>query len=577
MLVAELLVNMLYDAGVRRIYAVTGDSLNPVNDAVRRDGRLEWIHVRHEEAGAYAASMEAELNGIGCCMGSSGPGHVHLVNGLYDANRSGNPVIAIATTVTTDNLGLNGFQETNVTKLFDDCSKYCFMANTPGQAAHGFQTAIQHALQYRGVGVVGLPGDVAASEIKEDLVSTKNYQFKTQVTPCESDLDELAKVLNQHEKVTLFCGHGCMEAVEEVKQLAQKLNAPIAYSYRGKIFFDKEDNPFAVGMNGLLGNRSGFKAMHEADVLVMLGTDFPYSDFLPTKNKIVQVDIDGARIGRRAQVDYGYIGDIKNTAKALLHKIDQKDKDTFLQDMRKLFQKDRKDYESYVYSKSENKKIHPEYVAAVIDELADDDAIFTVDTGMSAVWAARYIRGKKNRYLTGSFTHGSMANAMPMAMGAGLATQGRQVIALCGDGGISMLLGDLMTISQYEIPVNVIIFNNKTLGMVQLEMEVAGYPAWNTDMVNPAFEKVAEAMGIKAWNVEDSIALPNVLKEAFTHEGPTLINVHTDQDALAMPPKVKFDQVKGFALTMGKLMLNGKIADVVDKAKSNMRYLKELI
>lgn len=577
MLVAELLVNMLYDAGVRRIYAVTGDSLNPVNDAVRRDGRLEWIHVRHEEAGAYAASMEAELNGIGCCMGSSGPGHVHLINGLYDANRSGNPVIAIATTVTTDYLGLNAFQETNVTKLFDDCSKYCFMANTPIQAAHGFQTAIQHALQYKGVGVVGLPGDVAASEIKDDMVSTKNYMFKTRMTPCEEDIDELAEVLNTHKKIVLFCGHGCINAVDEVKRLAEKLQAPIGYSYRGKIFFDKEDNPFAVGMNGLLGNRSGFKAMHEAEVMVMLGTDFPYSDFLPTKNIIVQVDIDGARIGRRAQVDYGYLGAVKNTIDVLLPKLDQKNDDAFLKDMRKIFEEDRKDYESYVYSKSENKKIHPEYVAAVIDELADDDAIFTVDTGMSAVWAARYIRGKKNRYLTGSFTHGSMANAMPMAIGAGLAAKDRQIVALCGDGGISMLLGDMMTISQYNIPVNIIIFNNKTLGMVQLEMEVAGYPAWQTDLENPDFQKVAEAMGIKSWDVEDSINLPNILKEAFTYDGPTLVNVHTDPDALAMPPKVKFKQVKGFALTMGKLMLNGRIADVVDKAKSNMKYLKELL
>ncbi len=576
MKIADLLVEMLYNAGVRRIYAVTGDSLNPVNDAVRRDGRLEWIHVRHEEAGAYAASMEAELNGIGCCMGSSGPGHVHLINGLYDANRSGNPVIAIASTVTTDKLGLSNFQETNVTKLFDDCSKYCFMANTPIQAAHGFQTAIQHAVQEKGVGVIGLPGDIASAEVKGDLIATKNFIFNTKVVPCDRDLDELADVLNRHEKVMLFCGHGCKDAQEEVRLLSQKLKAPMGYSYRGKIFFDKEDNSYAVGMNGLLGNKSGFEAMHKAEVMVMLGTDFPYSEFLPDKNVIIQIDIDAARIGRRAKVDYGYLGSIKDTLQMLLPKIQEKTQDDFLKKMRAGYQKEQKDYESYVYSKSENEKIHPEYVAAVINELADDDAIFTVDTGMSAVWAARYLKGKRDRYLTGSFNHGSMANAMPMALGAGLSQPDRQVIALCGDGGISMLLGDMMTISQYEVPVKLVIFENKTLGMVKLEMQVAGFPDWQTDLKNPDFKAVAEAMGIKAWDVKDSVNVPVALKEAFLYKGPALVTIHTDPDALAMPPRVKFDQLEGFARAMGKLMINGRSAEVVDKAKSNLKYLKEL-
>lgn len=577
MKVADLLVEMLYNAGVRRIYAVTGDSLNPVNDAVRRDGRLKWIHVRHEEAGAYAASMEAELKGIGCCMGSSGPGHVHLVNGLYDANRSGNPVIAIATTATTDKLGLQYFQETNVTKLFDDCSKYCFMANTPVQAAQGFQTAIQHAIQERGVGVVGLPGDVAAADLERELTARKNYYVNTQIVPCDEDLRELAGILNENKKIMLFCGHGCKDAQEEVRALCERLNAPMGYSYRGKIFFDKDDNPYAVGMNGLLGNKSGFEAMHKADVMVMLGTDFPYSEFLPDKNIVIQIDIDAARIGRRAIVDYGYLGSIKNTLKFLLPKLNENTDDSFLKDMRKRYKKEQKDYESYVYSKSENAKIHPEYVAACINELADDDTIFTVDTGMSAVWAARYIKGKRNRYLTGSFNHGSMANAMPMALGASLSQPDRQVVALCGDGGISMLLGDLMTISQYKAPVKIVIFENKTLGMVQLEMLVAGYPDWQTDLVNPDFKAVAEAMGIKAWDVKDSVNVPNVLKEAFLYAGPALVNIHTDPDALAMPPKVKFDQVEGFVRAMGKLMLNGRAADVVSQAKSNLKYLKELL
>lgn len=577
MKIADLLVNMLYDAGVRRVYAVTGDSLNPVNDAVRRDGRLQWIHVRHEEAGAYAASMEAEMNGIGCCMGSSGPGHVHLVNGLYDANRAGNPVIAIASTINTDKLGLDNFQETNVTKLFDDCSKYCFMSNTPEQAAHGFQSAIQHAIQDRGVGVVGLPGDIASAELKENFISTKNFYTKPRVVPNKDELNELVNLINSNKKVMLYCGHGCKDAYKEVKLLCEKLNAPMGFSYRGKIFFDKDDNPYAVGMNGLLGNKSGFEAMRKADLLLMLGTDFPYSEFLPEKNTIVQIDLKAERLGRRAKVDYAYQGDIKETLLKVLPEVEEKDNDTFLRKMRKAHKEIRDDYESYVLSKSENDKIHPEYVAAVINELADDDAIFTVDTGMSAVWAARYLKGKKNRYLTGSFNHGSMANAMPMAMGAALALPNRQVISFSGDGGISMLLGDLMTISQYKIPVKIVVFANEVLGMVKLEMEVAGYPDWETKMVNPDFKKLGEAMRINSWDVKDSINIPNVLKEAFTHEGPAIIAIHTDPDALAMPPNVNFKQMEGFAKTMGKLILNGRSAEIVDTAKSDMKYLRELL
>lgn len=574
--VADLLVENLVNAGVKRLYAVTGDSLNPINDAIRRDGRIEWIHVRHEEAGAYAASMDAELDGIGCCMGSSGPGHVHLVNGLYDANRSGNPIIAIATTINTDRTGLENFQETNVVKLFDDCSKYCVMANTPQQAANAFQAAIQHAVQHRGVAVVGLPGDVSEAEVDHITVANKNFYTNPIIIPGIEEVEKLAEVINSHKNVMLFCGYGCKEAQEEAMQLAEKLKAPMGYSFRGKIFFDKVSNPYAVGLNGLLGSKSGFNAMHEADLLILLGTDFPYTDFLPEENTIIQIDDKPERIGRRAKVDYGFAGKIKDTLEVLLPMLDENTDDEFLKEMQKLHDEQEEKYASYVEAKSKEKNIHPEFVAAVIDEIAADDAIFTVDTGMSAVWAARYIKGQRNRYLTGSFNHGSMANAMPMAIGAGLSRPDRQIIALCGDGGISMLLGDLMTISQYEIPVKIIIFNNRTLGMVKLEMQVAGYPQWQTDMKNPDFAKVAEAMDIKAWNVEECENVKGTLLEAFAHNGPALVNIFTDPDALAMPPKVEFSQMKGFATTMGKLMLNGQAADAIDTAKSNMKYLKEL-
>jgi len=574
--VADLLVENLVNAGVKRLYAVTGDSLNPINDAVRRDGRLEWIHVRQEEAGAYAASMDAELDGIGCCMGSSGPGHVHLINGLYDANKSGNPVIAIATTINTDKMGVDNFQETNVVKLFDDCSTYCVMASTPKQAAQAFQTAIQHAIEKKGVAVVGLPGDVSEADAEDIPTSHTNYYTKSRMIPGNAELTELAEVINSYEKVMLFCGYGCKDAQQEAMQLSEKLNAPMGYSFRGKIFFDKISNPYAIGLNGLLGSKSGFKAMHEADLVILLGTDFPYTAFLPEKNTIIQIDHKPERIGRRAKVDYGYAGSIKDTLEAVLPLLEAKSDDGFLKDMRKLHDEQEEKYRSYVDEKSKEKFIHPEFVASVIDEVASDDAIFTVDTGMSAVWAARYIRGKRNRYLTGSFNHGSMANAMPMAIGAGLSRPDRQVIALCGDGGISMLLGDLMTISQYNIPVKIIIFNNRSLGMVKLEMQVAGYPEWQTEMKNPDFAKVAEAMDIRAWNVDICENVKDTIQQALAHNGPALVNIFTDPDALAMPPKLEFEQVKGFATTMGKLMMNGQAADVIDKAKSNFKYLKEL-
>ncbi len=575
--VSDHLVEILVNAGVKRIYAVTGDSLNPINDAVRRDGRLQWIHVRHEEAGAYAASMEAELNGIGCCMGSSGPGHVHLVNGLYDANRAENPVIAIASTIFTDKLGLDNYQETKPESLFQDCSKYVFQANTPKQAINGLQTAIQHAISKKGVAVLGLPGDVAAAEQEPVHTSDKNFYTLPRIIPNHKDLQELASIINNHDKVMLFCGRGCRNAIDEVMELAQKLNSPLGYSFRGKIFFERKDNAFAVGLNGLLGNKSGFEAMHQTDVLLMLGTDFPYSEFLPEKCKIIQIDTKPEKLGRRAKVDHGYCGDIASTLQELIPLLKVKTSKGFLEKMRSLHKDIEDTYDSYVEEKGTAKNIHPEYVAHLVDKTADNNAIFTVDTGMCAVWAARYLKAGKDRYLTGSFNHGSMANAMPMAIGAGLAYPNRQVIAFCGDGGISMLLGDLMTISQYKIPVKIIIFNNRALGMVKLEMRVQGYLDWQTDMVNPDFMKLAESMNIAAWQAKESKEVDQALAKGFQHNGPALINIFTDPNALAMPPSLKFDQIKGFAVSMGRLMVNGKFAEMVDTTNSNLKYLREVL
>ena len=575
--ISDHLVEMLVEAGVKRVYGVTGDSLNPVNDAIRRDGRLQWIHVRHEEAGAYAASMEAELSGIGCCMGSSGPGHVHLVNGLYDANKSENPVIAIASTILTDKMGLDNFQETKVESLFQDCSKYVFQANTPTQAINGIQTAIQHAISMKGVAVLGLPGDVAAAEMESVHSSSKNFYTQPKIIPNHKDLLELAGIINSHKKVMLFCGHGCRYSVDEVMQLAHILKSPLGYSFRGKIFFEHKENPYAVGLNGLLGSKAGFEAMHNADLILMLGTDFPYSEFLPQKCTIIQIDTKPEKLGRKAKVDYGYCGDIKSTLQELMPLVKVKTSTDYLDKMRSLHQEIQTIYDSYVEEKGGEKNIHPEYVAYLVDKLADGDAIFTVDTGMSAVWAARYLKAGRNRYLTGSFNHGSMANAMPMAIGAGLSHPERQTIAFCGDGGISMLLGDLMTISQYQIPVKIIIFNNRSLGMVKLEMRVQGYLDWQTDMVNPDFVKLAESMNIAAWEAKESKDVQTALINGLKHNGPAIINIFTDPNALAIPPSITFEQVKGFAESMAKLMVNGKFADIVDTTKSELKYLRELI
>lgn len=574
--VADQLVEMLVNAGIKRIYAVTGDSLNEVNDAVRRAGTIQWVHVRHEEAGAFAASAEAQLGGFACCAGSSGPGHVHLINGLYDAHRAGAPVIAIASTCMTTEFGTEYFQETNTIKLFDDCSYYNQIATTAGQLPRMLQTGIQYALHKKGVAVIGLPGDVTKLDAGEGLTSNQNYFPVPEIKPSAGDLEKLAGVLNSHQKITIFCGIGAAGAHDEVVELAQKLNATVGYSFRGKMGI-QYDNPNEVGMTGLLGLPSAYHSMHESDLLILLGTDFPYTQFMPTDCKIVQVDIKPERIGRRAKVDIGLCGSVKDTLKALLPLISQKTDDSFLQAQLKLYGEVKKQLQTYVDDKGEKDCIHPETVASTLDRLAADDAIFTVDTGMSCVWGARYINATGKREMLGSFNHGSMANAMPMAIGAALTCPGRQVIAMCGDGGLSMLLGDLATIAQYKLPVKVIVFNNRSLGMVKLEMEVAGLPDWQTDMFNPDFTLVAQAMGIKGITVDEPGYVEQALQEALAFNGPVLVNVMTDPNALAMPPQIEFEQVKGMTLSMTKLVLNGRMEEVLDTLKSNYKHLKEVV
>lgn len=574
--VADQLVEMLVSAGIKRIYAVTGDSLNEVNDAVRREGSIQWVHVRHEEAGAYAAGAEAQLNGLACCAGSSGPGHVHLINGLYDAHRSGASVIAIASTIMSNEFGTEYFQETNTIKLFDDCSLYNQIATTPAQLPRMLQAGIQYALNRKGVSVIGLPGDLSKMPAEEIGSSVQYYQPAPKVVPADTDLQMLVDLFGQYKKITLFCGIGAADAHDEVVQLSQLLNAPIGYSFKGKMEI-QYDNPNEVGMTGLLGLPSAFHAMNESELLVLLGTDFPYVPFMPSDCKIVQVDVKPERLGRRAKVDVGLCGNIKDTLQALLPLVPQKADDKFLREQLDFYAEVKKNLQTYVDDRGSKEMIHPEYVTSVIDRIATDDAIFTVDTGMSCVWGARYISATGKRKMLGSFNHGSMANAMPQAIGAALAQPGRQVVALCGDGGISMLLGDLATITQYKLPIKIIVFNNRSLGMVKLEMEVAGLPDWQTDMFNPDFALVAQAMGMKGFTVTDPDEAEQTIKEAFLYKGPALVNIFTDPNALAMPPKLEFEQVKGMALSMTKLMLNGRMGEVMDTIKANYKHIKEVL
>jgi pyruvate dehydrogenase (quinone) len=574
--VSDQLVEILVEAGIQRIYAVTGDSLNHVNAAVHRNGKIKWIHVRHEETAAFAAGAEAQLNGLACCAGSSGPGHVHLINGLYDAHRSSASVLAIASTLPTKEFGTDFFQETNTIRLFDDCSCYNQVAATPAQMPCMLQAALQHAVHNRGVAVLGLPGDITNLPAAAVETTTTLFRNRPIIRPSADELLKLAALLNSHKKVTIYCGLGAVDAHTEIIQLAEKLKAPVAYSYKAKMAI-QYNNPYEVGLTGLLGIPSAYHSMHECELLVLLGTDFPYTPFMPVKNKIVQIDIKPETLGRRAKLDMGLCGDVKNTLQALMPMIEMKEDATFLDMQLKFYKEVKKNLQNYVNDPGKPDAIHPEFVVSVINELAAKDAIFTVDTGMSCVWAARYIDGTGGRKMLGSFNHGSMANAMPQAIGAALACPGKQVIAFCGDGGLSMMMGDMMTIIQYKLPVKIIVFNNRTLGMVKLEMEVAGIPDLETEMMNPDFTKIAEAMGMPGITINDPGDVKSELEKAFLQEGPVLVNIQTDPNALAMPPKLEFDQLKGMAEYIGKMMLGGRMDEVFKIISSNYKHLGEIL
>ncbi len=569
--VAEQLVSTLVRAGVRRIYGIVGDSLNPITDAIHRTTELDWVHVRHEESAAFAAGAEAQLTGqLAVCAGSCGPGNLHLINGLFDAHRSMAPVLAIASHIPSSEIGTQYFQETHPEQLFRECSHYCELVSNPQQMPRVLHTAMQHAVSRRGVSVVVLPGDVAAQRAVHPDQERPLFTPAPCVRPSDGELRDLADFVNRAGKVTLFGGIGCAEAHDEVLALAEKLKAPVGYAFRGKDALGY-DNPYAVGMTGLLGWGAAYHAMHECDALLLLGTDFPYENFLPTKCSIAQIDLHAERLGRRCKLDLGLCGDIRDTLRALLPLVQPRTDRTFLDAMLTRHRAAQEKLDSEAQQAGARAPIHPGFVAATLDQLAAPNAVFAADTGMCCVWAARYLRAAKERRLLGSFIHGSMANALPQAIGAQACDLNRQVISLSGDGGFAMLMGEILTLGQHNLPVKIVVFNNHTLGMVHLEMEVAGMAPFGCELKNPNFAKLAEAVGLRGFRVEDPSHVRPALQEALAHRGPALVDIVTDANVLAMPPKATVQQAAGFALAMTKLAFSGKLDDVRDTVAANWR------
>jgi pyruvate dehydrogenase (quinone) len=497
--------------------------------------------------------------------------------------------LAIAAHIPSSEVGTGYFQETHPDQLFRECSHYCELIGHPRQAPRVLQSALQHAVSKRGVSVIVLPGDIAALVAPADVVAHAPVAALPLVRPADADLARLADLVNGAKKVAFFCGIGCAGAHAEVVALAEKLQAPVGYSFRGKEWVEP-DNPNAVGMSGLLGWGAAYKAMHECDVLLLLGTDFPYESFMPTTPQIAQIDIRAERLGRRSKLDLGLCGDVGETLKALLPLVQPRVDRAFLDAMLEQHAAARRKLRAYIDHVSKRRPLHPEYVAATLDELAGSDTVFTIDTGMCAVWGARYLRAAaphptlsssggeggmrgEGRRILGSFNHGSMANALPQAVGAQTAYPGRQVVSLSGDGGLAMLMGELLTIAQYQLPIKVVVFNNHRLGMVQLEQEAAGLPHYGVELKNPNFAALAQAVGLTGLRVEDPAQVRPVLEKALATQGPVLVDCVTDPNVLSMPPKATIEQAKGFALAMTKMAFTGELQDVTDTVMANWRYL----
>jgi pyruvate dehydrogenase (quinone) len=570
--VADLIAETLIQAGVKRVFGVVGDSLNGLTEALRKRETIDWVHVRHEEVAAFAASGEAQITGgLAVCAGSCGPGNLHLINGLFDAHRSRTPVLAIAAQIPSAEIGGGYFQETRPQELFRDCSLYCEVVSDTAQLPYVLENAIRAAVGRRGVAVLVIPGDVALRPAPSRGISPNAGLLPKapMVRPGEPELTALAGLLNGAKRVTLFCGRGCAGAHDSLMRLADKLKSPMVHALGGKEHVEF-DNPYDVGMTGFIGFSSGYAAMHACDVLLMLGTDFPYKQFLPTGAKIAQVDIRPENLGRRCKLDLGLVGDVGDTIEALLPKLTAKNDSRHLDDSVAHYKKARAGLDELARGTPGHKPIHPQYLARLLSEAASEDAVFTADVGTPTIWAARYLVMNGRRRLLGSWVHGSMANAMAHAIGAQASQPGRQVVSMSGDGGFAMLMGDLITLRQMRLPVKVVIFNNGVLGFVALEMKASGFIETGVDLENPDFAAMARAMGIHARRVEDPGDLPQAIRDVLAHDGPAVLDVVTARQELSMPPTITAEQIKGFSLWVLRAVMSGRGDEVLDLAKTNL-------
>ena len=567
--VADQLAQTLEAAGIERVWGIVGDSLNGFTEALRTTP-IRWMHVRHEEVAAFAAGAEAQMTGkLAVCAGSCGPGNLHLINGLFDCHRNRVPVLAIAAQIPSPEIGGGYFQETHPEILFRECSHYCELISQPAQMPRVLEIAMRTAVERGGVAVVVLPGDVGLREAESNQAARWTAVLAPTVLPPATEIDRLAQLLNGTERVTLLCGAGCAGARDQVLKLADAVKAPIVHTLRGKEYIE-HDNPFDVGMTGLIGFSSGYHAMLDCDLLLMLGADFPYRQFYPTSAKIAQIDLLAENLGRRTRLDLGLVGDVAGTLAALLPKLAKKTNDKFLAKAQAHYRNARNELDELAVGKPGRKPIHPQYLAKVIDEVAAGDAVFTCDVGETTVWAARYLHLKGRRRLLGSMLHGSMANALPQAIGVQAAYSGRQVISMSGDGGFTMLMGDMLSLRQLGLPVKIVVFNNSLLGFVDMEMKAAGFLNVWTGLDNPDFAKIAQAVGMAGYRVEDPAELKPALEQAFAHDGPALIDVVTAKMELVMPPKIEAEQALGFSLYAAKAIINGRGTELIELARTNL-------
>ncbi len=561
---------LLEKVGIKRVWGITGDSLNGLSDSLQKLDSIEWIGTRHEETAAFAAGADAKISDkLAVCAGSCGPGNLHLINGLYDCQRKDVPVLAIASHIPSNEIGSNYFQETHPQDYFKECSIYCELVSNPEQMPYILETAIRQAILKKGVSVIVIPGDIMLEQMPKDSKLLWNNPSLPTVMPQKDDISKLADILNENEKVTFLCGAGCKDAHDEVVKAAQILNAPVVHALGGKESIEWE-NPNSVGMTGLIGYESGYFAMENSDVVLVLGSRFPYKAFYPKDAKIIQIDIKPESLGRHCQLELGIVGDVKSSLEILLTKIKKKEEDSFLKSALKHYKDTVKNFDKLASDESSEKIVHPQYLTKLIDRYASEDAIFSCDVGTPTVWAARYLTMNGKRKLIGSFNHGSMANALPQAIGAKINSPSKEVIALCGDGGFAMLMGDFLTLKQYNIKAKIVIYDNDSLGFVSIEMKAGGYLYENTDLTNPDFSAIANAAGIKGFRVETPKSLEKTLKEFLEYDGPAILDVRTAKQELTMPPKITFESAKGFGIYMLRAIINGKGDELVEVAKQNL-------